>query len=292
MRIRGVSDFFGAVAVGAVASGIAFALAGSASGSAASGSAAAVPAPRVSTGWTQFASLAYTANSSSCTVTLLTSRLSAATPAFIAAEAYQQSAPFTCVGTLQRSTDGGKTWSRVGAPATLPAKVPFDYTFFANTSGAYDGPGYTARACAKAPNAALACTAAITLGAGPGFPPGVVLPASTVQRGTSAGNVSVVCNASLESTTVAKKTTTRVDGVFTAGSSSSAASTLCRGWLETSANNGKTWRVFSATVTFRAPAKTVTEDFVGTHFDGIPHLARVCVQAPAVSAKVYCSLAW
>jgi len=218
--------------------------------------------------------------------------VSAGDPPYVSAQAFQLSAPFTCAGTLQRSTDGGKTWSQAGAQATVPAITTKVVNFFANTSAAYDGPGYSTRACAKASNAALTCTAAITLGPGTGTPLGVVLPASTARAGSSAGNTTVICGAELESTTLAKGTGSRVDGVFNAGSSSSTSNSQCKGWLETSANKGKTWQVFSPTVTFSAPAKTVTYGYIGTRFDGTPHLARACVEAPTVSAKVYCTFPW
>jgi hypothetical protein len=215
--------------------------------------------------------------------------VSAGDPAYIAAQAFQMGAPYPCKGMVQLSSDGGKTWTS-GTPVTVPAGAP-NVTFFANTGAVYDGPGHLGRACVKASNSTLACTASISLGSGTGTPPGPALPASTAVRGTSAGNGSVTCDATLNSTTSAKGSGTLVDGVFHAGTAFSRASSLCKGWLETSANQGKTWQS-SPPVTFEAPAKAVTYDFIGTHPDGTGILARACAEAPTVSATPYCSLAW
>jgi len=257
--------------------------------SAASAPAAANRPAAVTAGWTGFSSSEYTTNSSDCMVGLWTSQVSAGDPAYIAAEAFQLAAPYPCKAMVETSTDGGKTWTR-GRPVTLPTSTTL-VTFSANTRAVYDGPGHLGRACAKASNSTLACTAAISLGPGTGTPPAPALLASRKVRGTSAGNASVMCGASLNSTTSAKGPGTLVDGEFSAGSMFSTTSSLCEGWLETSANQGKTWRA-SLPVTFEAPAKSVTYDFTGTHPDGTVLLARACAEAPTVSATPYCSWAW
>jgi hypothetical protein len=240
--------------------------------------------------WMPLPGAGYTTNSSSCMVGLWTSQVSAGDPAYIAANAYQLGAPYPCEAMVETSTDGGQTWTS-GTPVTLPASLPAIVTFSANTGAVYDGPGYLARACAQASNSTLACTAAISLGSGTGTPPDPTLPASVRVRGTSAGNASVMCNASLNSTTSAKGSGTLVDGEFMAGSSFSTTSALCEGWLETSADQGATWQA-SPPVTFQAHAKSVTYDFTGTTPDGTGLLARACAEAPTVSATPYCSWAW
>jgi len=158
---------------------------------------------------------------------LWTSQVSAGDPAYIAASAFQLGSPYPCQAMIQTSTDGGHTWT-AGTPVTLPAS-PVLVTFSANTAAVYDGPGYLGRACAQASNAALVCTAAVSLGPGTGTPPGPALPASTTIRTTSAGNGPVMCDASLNSTTAAKGPGTLADGKFTAGSSFSTTSSLCEG---------------------------------------------------------------
>lgn len=240
-------------------------------------------------GWLLVPGAGYVTNSSSCSVGLWTSQVSAGDPAYVTANAYQMGAPYPCQAMVETSADGGRTWTP-GTPVTLPAGTTTD-TFAANTGAVYDGPGYLARACAQASNSTLACTAAASLGSGTGAPPDPALPASTRVRGTSVGNATVTCNASLNSTASAKGPGTLVDGEFMAGSSFSTTSALCEGWLETSADQGATWQA-SPPVTFQAPAKSVTYDFTGTTADGTGLLARACAEAPTVSATPYCSWAW
>ena len=243
------------------------------------------PGP-VTDDWTQVPGIT---NSSACMVGLWTSQVSAGDPAYIFANAFQLGSPYPCQAMVETSTDGGQTWTS-GTPVTLPASTP-PYTFSANTSAVYDGPGYLARACAEASNSTLACGAAISLGSGTGTPSDPAQPASTTVRGTSAGNGSVMCNASLNSTTSVKGSGTQVNGEFSAGSSFSTTTALCEGWLETSADQGATWQA-SPPVTFQAAAKSVTHDFIGTTADGTGLLARACAEAPTVSSTPYCSQAW
>ena len=240
--------------------------------------------------WIALPGTGYTAGSGACTVWLWTSQVYSGDPAYIAANASQLGAPYPCQAMVETSTDGGRTWTS-GTPVTLPVRLPTIVTFSANTGAVYDGPGYLGRACAQASNSTLACTAAISLGSGTGTPPDPALPASMTVQGTSAGNASVMCKATLSSTTSAKGSGTLVDGSFMAGSSFSTTSALCEGWLETSADQGATWQA-SPPVTFQAPAKSVTYDFTGPTPDGTGLLARACAEAPTVSATPYCSLAW
>jgi hypothetical protein len=239
--------------------------------------------------WIPVSGAGYLTNSSACTVGLWTSQVSAGDPAYIAADAYQMGSPYQCQAMVETSIDGGQTWTS-GTPVTLAADNTVS-TFSANTGAVYDGPGYLGRACAEASNSTLACTAAVSLGSGTGTPPDPTLPASTRVRGTSAGSASVMCNASLNSTTTAKGPGTLVDGEFIAGTAFSATSSLCEGWLETSTDQGATWQA-SPPVTFQAPAKSVTYDFTATTADGTGLLARACAEAPTVSATPYCSTAW
>lgn len=239
--------------------------------------------------WIPVSGAGYVTNSSACMVGLWTSQVSAGDPAYIAADAYQMGSPYPCQAMVETSTDGGQTWTS-GTPVTLAAGTTVG-TFSANTGAVYDGPGYLGRACAEASNSTLACTAAVSLDSGTGTPPDPTMPASTRVRATSAGNASVTCNASLNSTTSAKGPGTLVDGEFSAGTAFSTTSSLCEGWLETSSDQGTTWQA-SPPVTFQAPAKSVTYDFTATTADGTGLLVRACTEAPAVSATPYCSTAW
>lgn len=103
--------------------------------------------------------------------------------------------------------------------------------------------------------------------------------------------MSVICDASLKSTTSVKGSGTLVDGEFSAGNSSSTTSSLCEGWLETSADQGATWQA-STPAAFQAAAKSVTYDFTGPIADGTGLLVRACTEAPTVSATPYCTGAW
>ena len=226
-------------------------------------------------------------------VGLMTSQVSAGDPAYIAAMASQLTAPNSCEAMVETSSDGGQTWTS-GTPVTLPANATNGAYLATDTSvtgAVYDGPGYLSRACAKASNSTLACTAAVSLGAGTGTPQDPTVPAAHIVTGTSAGNASVMCGGMLNSTTSAKGSGTQVDGEFTGGSDFSTTSALCEGWVEISANKGKTWQA-SPPVAFQAPAKSVIYDFIGTAPDGTGLLARVCVVAPTVSAKPDCSWSW
>lgn len=269
--------------IGVIASLVIIALMGATTASAANQQATATD------GWTGISGSEYITNSSACTVELWTSQVSAGDPAYIAADAFQDGAPYPCQAMVEISSDGGETWTS-GTPVTLPASDAL-VTFFANTGAVYDGPGYLGRACAQASNSTLECTASISLDSGTGTPPDPTLPASTVVRSTSAGTGSQPCNASLNSTTSAKGSGTLVDGEFTAANKSGTTTSLCEGWLETSSNQGTTWQA-STPVTFQATAGAVTYDFTGTEPDGTGILARACAEAPSVSATPYCSSAW
>jgi hypothetical protein len=247
------------------------------------------------TGWTTLPGYAF---SGSCQVHLWTSQVSPGDPAYIAAVAYEPFLPWACEAMVETSTDGGQTWTP-GTPLTLPASTPpappMDQgnisAIFASTGAVYDGPGYLGRACIQAASSTLACADAVSLGAGAGTPSDPALPPSTTVRGTSAGNASVACRASLNTTTSAKGPGTLADGEFSAGSSFSTVSSLCEGWLETSADDGATWQA-SPPVTFQAPAGSVTFAFIGTTPDGTGLLTRVCVEAPTVLKTPGCSFTW
>jgi hypothetical protein len=238
-----------------------------------------------------------------CLVGLWTSQVSASDPAYIFARAANMPSIYTCEATIETSTDGGQTWTS-GTPITLPADPPPTPPIdpaslvlnYANTDAVYDGPGHLGRACAKAPDSTLACTAAISLGPSAGTPPDPALPVARQVGSNGAGNSSVACWAVLKSTTSAKEPDSLVDAEFTAGDpyniTSGIATSRCEGWLETSADHGATWQASSPPVTFQAPAGSGTYAFIGTAPDGPGFLARACVEAPTVSKTPSCSWTW
>jgi hypothetical protein len=267
------------------------AIAGATTASAAVAPAAVNQSAAVSDGWTAVPGSGYATNSSACMVELWTSQVSAGDPAYIAVNAFQLAAPYTCEAMVQISSDGGQTWTSQ-TPVSLPAVTGFSLPVFsANTGAVYDGPGYLGRACAEASNSTLVCTASVSLSAGTGTPPDPALPAGTLTGSATAGNGSVECNAVLSSTTIAKGSGTLVDGAFRGGYENGTSSSLCEGWLETSMNDGATWQA-TLPVIFQAPAGSVTNDVIGTIPDGTGILARACAEAPTISATPYCSPTW
>ncbi len=271
MKLRRIAHVLGAVAGAAVimlASGV------------------PASASVVSTGWNSFGGPADTAVSGACMVEFQTSRLSSDTPAYIAAEAFQTGAPSTCVAVLERSANGGKAWRQAGS-VTLPP-LPYGYTDFAITKAAYDGPGYKARACVRtSQKTPVQCTPAVTVGSGKGTPASPALPASIEQKGTSAGDGAHYCFAQLNSTTRAKQRNSQADALFI------TRDALCAGWIEVSAGKGKKWTTVSPRVAFQGNASNpVVQAYLGPHPDGTGRVARVCVQVPAVSKEVLCSLTW
>jgi hypothetical protein len=234
------------------------------------------------------------AASSACQVRLQSSRLSADSPAYVSALEFAEGQPDTCTAELERSHDGGKTWSAVSAKVTLPP-VPAPFSGMAVTTAAYDGPGYLARACVKSSLAAASCTSAVSAGAGAvsagagaGIPLSPAIPASYPGPGTSAGSGSRFCNVGLWTTTTKKAATSSVDAVL------ESRGALCVAWIQVSANKGKTWTTVSAHEGFRGTrANPVVEGFLAPHRIGtVTTLARVCAQVPAVSAKAICSRSW
>ena len=87
---------------------------------------------------------------------------SKSTPAFAEAEFYDYQTGYTLNGWLERSTDGGKTWTQVSGTHALSSTTTDSSS--APTDGYYDGPGYLARACFQFTSwsgAAVHCSPAI-----------------------------------------------------------------------------------------------------------------------------------
>jgi hypothetical protein len=279
MKLRKIASLLGATVI--AAAGAAFAT-GAATAAAAPASAGNVTTAWVSLGGNDALFEGW------CTGYLITSRISSATPAYVAAYLYDQGQLGGCSVVLQRSSDGGKTWRQAGAKSAIPS---MHYDTFASslTTAVYDGPGYRARVCLSAFGFSRQCTKAITVGAGKGRPANPALPASfsVVDGGTSAGGASGWCTASLNSTTLKKERASSVDADF------SSVRTPCVGWIEVSANKGETWTSRSPRAAFQGSVSIpVVQAFLGPQRDGTGHIARVCVQAPAVSKEVLCSRTW
>lgn len=251
------------------------------------GLASAVPASAsvITTAWNAFNYGRYSVMSGMCDVQLQTSRVSADTPAYVSAYAAQADTPYVCTAMLERSGNGGKTWSQVGATLTLPpAHLPKGryLSDLVVSQATYDGPGWRARACVRTSKTPLKCTLALSMPAGKGVPASPALPASFFRAFIGVDN----CGAQLNSTTFNKQRGSAADVVF------QAKAGPCTGWLEVSANKGKTWRSLSPRVAF-APntANPLVLAYLRPQPDGTGLVARACFVSPP-DARVWCSVAW
>jgi hypothetical protein len=227
-----------------------------------------------------------TATHSGCDIGLISSRLSASTPADVAAEVDSQHPGHTCTGFVERSSNGGKTWSVASAKVALPSAGGLDGV--ANTGLVYDGPGYKARACVQpAGSKSVYCTSATTLAKGsgtatsPALPPSYLRKEALVERGQAS-----VCAGDLASTTTTKKAGASVDGLLV-----SLGGDPCTAWVQSSANKGKTWTTVSPVQSYPSRASTPVIAFTARYADAPGHLARLCVK-DMTSKKLNCSGSW
>ncbi len=230
-------------------------------------------------------------NHSKCEVGLLIARLSSKTPADVAAEVYSTDPGHTCTAWVERSATKGTTnWSVASAKVAVPSVSGLEG--IANTGLVYDGPGYKARACVRAGSAAAACTSVVSLakGAGTATSPafGPVYASSRNVAFAFGDNPSDpgLCAGVLAGSTTVKKTGTTVLGLF------DSEAVHCTGWIQSSANKGKTWTTVSPVVSFTSPnPKTDVLAFTAHYADGPGHLARLCVK-DMTSKQVSCSSSW
>jgi hypothetical protein len=228
---------------------------------------------------------------SGCGVGLMYSRLSSSTPADVAAETYDLEAGHTCTAWVERSPTGKTTWTQASAKVPVPSVAGLEA--IANTGVVYDGPGYKARACVQAAkSSAVYCTSAVSLAKGSGTATSPAFPASYVLgntgaeaiRGNSGGTAT--CFGTLASSTTTKKTGTSVIGLL------DSEGDPCTGWIQTSANKGKTWTTVSPLVSFKSPNdNTDVLAFMAHYADKPGHLARICVK-DMTNKQTNCGASW
>jgi hypothetical protein len=230
-----------------------------------------------------------TTTHSGCFAGLMSARLSASTPADVAAEVESEHPGHTCTGFVERSSNGGKTWSVASAKVALPSVSGLEG--FANTGLVYDGPGYKARACAQpAGSKSVYCTSATTLAKGGGTATSPALPPSYLRKEALVSRVSStssgVCVGELASTTTTKRAGASVDGIIF------AVADPCTAWVQSSTNKGKTWTTVSPVQASPAGnASTTIIAFTARYADAPGHLARLCVK-DMTSKKLNCSGSW
>jgi hypothetical protein len=246
------------------------------------GAANAVAAPVIANAsYTVVATASNTANAPnapSCTVVLLSEQITASGPAFVSGYLRNVVAGKTCAGWLERSANGGKTWSVSSAAVRAPSAPGF--TDWLKLGEQKDGPALRARVCLQVGTAAkLYCTRGVSLKASAapvkGFPVRLSYLRSNVLVSTSASE----CVAFGSTTTKVKKAGTLASGVFV------AFDATCTGYEQTSADGGKTWTTVSRFFVFSSKAGATVWAFTGLHPDGTGRLARACVKLGAGAAN-------
>jgi hypothetical protein len=226
-----------------------------------------------------------------CDVTLFYARVSSSTPADVSADTDSTHPGHPCTVWVERSTAGTTKWMLASAKVALPSVSGLQGV--ANTGLVYDGPGYKARACVQPGSSAAFCTSSMSLAKGSGTATSPALPASytrklaSVFRTTSAG-IAGVCAAGLASSTTsaAKKAGATVVGLLASDGDP------CTAWIQSTANNGKTWTTVSPVISFKAPSSTRSAAAFTAHYaDGPGHLARICVK-DTLSKQADCSNGW
>jgi hypothetical protein len=227
-----------------------------------------------------------------CSMLLLSAAASDGSPAYVSG-LLENNTSDPCTGWLQDSVNGG-AWTDVSPRQTLPATTQGLANYpWAKTADYYAGPGTRVRACVLTP-------------ATPGFPSkaqcsssSVTLPASSAAAPVSDGtpvlyahneqsaNVSGdggQCRVFLSSSGTLDKTAASRASMAVTGTGT------CTAWLETSADNGQTWR--QATPAYSLPFTNPSRDwaFSPAVADGTGELARACAQS-GTAAEV-CTPAW
>jgi hypothetical protein len=234
------------------------------------------------TAWDSFDLGRYMAQSGACNVQLQTARLSAGTPAYISAVVHEQNSPNPCLAVLQRSGNGGKTWTQVGVKLIV-APAPIRFEDFAVSRATYAGPGSRARACVWTTKTPRRCTPAITVAAGKGVPASPALPDSFYRAGLGVND----CWGQVNSTTLRKQRGSSADAMFL------VKRATCVGWIQVSDDKGHTWRTVYPRVVFTADSDhPLVQAYLAPHPDGPGRIARACFQEPAASKTISCTLSW
>ena len=226
-----------------------------------------------------------------CSMVLLSAAASDGNPAFVSG-LLESSTSDKCTGFLQHSVSGG-AWTEVSPQVTLPGTDQglFNYPWV-KTGDYYAGPGTKVRACVLAPpNLGLpskteCSTGSVTLTASTAAPAGDGTPLLYAHnnQGVSVSGAGASCYAFLSSSGSLDKTAASKASMAMQGTGP------CTGWLETSADSGRTWQ--QATPTYSMPLTRPRIDWVFSRVvpDGTGKLARVCAQSSTGSQA--CTAAW
>ncbi len=255
--------------------------AATAAGLALGGSANASAAPVLAnTSYSVVGLVSHTTNAVSgagCTAVLLSEQIAAGDPAYVSGYVQNVEAGKACSGWLERSANGGQTWTDSSAIVRAPSTAGF--TDWVKLGEQKDGPALKARVCFRIGAAArMYCTAGVRLKASPapagGFPVRLSFLRSHVVAGTAASE----CVAYVSTTSVVKKAGTLASGLFV------AFGAVCTGFEQTSVNGGK-WMTVSRTFAFSSKAPATTWSFTAPQADGTGRLARACVALGAGKAR-------
>lgn len=219
-----------------------------------------------------------------CAAVLLSEQIKSAGPPYVSGYVENIHVGKPCLGWVERSANGGKTWSVSSSVVRAPSTPGF--TDFVKLGEQKDGPALRARACYQAGAAGpVHCTRGVSLKASSapadGFPVRLSYLRAVVPLGTS---TSGECFAYVSTTTTVKKAGTLADGFFV------AFGATCTGYEQTSADGGVTWTTVSREFTFSSTAPATVWAFTGVHPDGTGRLARACVVLGA--GKAHCTTAW
>jgi hypothetical protein len=226
------------------------------------------------------------ATGSYCGVVLLSEQVKPAGPPFVAGYVENVHSGKTCVGWLERSANGGKTWSISSSVVLTPSAAGF--TDFVKLGEQRDGPALKARVCFQVGSATkVYCTKGASLKASSATVDGFPVQLSYLRARVVVGTSTSECLAYVSTTTVAKKAGTLADGFFV------AFGATCVGFEQTSANGGKTWTTVSRRFTFSSKAGSAPPTvwaFTAVHPDGTGRVARACVKLTTGTAQ--CTTAW
>lgn len=220
-------------------------------------------------------------NGTECGAIVMSAAASTGSPAYASAMV-TNTLTNACTGWLQNSVNGG-AWTDVSPKQSLPAGQGLNNYPWYKTANYYAGPGTRIRACIEPTSVTTPiCTGPVSLPASTAAPANDATSVYYAHNGQTA-NISAgpgVCSAYLSSSTRAKAAASQVNMVL------HGIEMTCSGWLESSADNGKTWE--QATPTYSA-FPNIEWAFSSAIADGTGQLVRACVQGTA--AKV-CTAAW
>jgi hypothetical protein len=250
-----------------------------------------VPALAATTTGVRYAVLQSTAtvgpNGTECIAELLSAAASAGGPAYASAMV-TSTLTQTCSGWLESSVNGG-AWTDVSPQKKLPSGQGLENPAWYKTANYYTGPGTSVRACieVKVPAGGTpVCSTPASLAASTAQSAPGAVPVYYAQRqlSTSIGSGGNQCSVYPSSSTTSKTSTSKVNLTFW----EQGAVLACTGWLESSTDNGTTWKratpIYSSTNT-----SAQQYAFSSAIADGTGELARACVQDATATA---CTLAW